>query len=117
MPVSIRFDWPVWDAVTSAAEVKQSKPAGEQRQQANDEEAKAALLSVVGDKWTRQQFILDKVPFGINRTQRILRLLASERKIERATRKPKTGTKRAVVWRRTCSGTSSDDSSGRNEPE
>ena len=120
-PVSIQFDCPLWQAVTSEPQVKQ---AGRQAQEAKAKEDKAdseAMLAKIpmSPKAIQQNKLFDQFPHGAGKAKRLIGILVQAEKI-RIREKAKPGGSRKLVFysQMECSSEcSSEGSSGMISPE
>lgn len=120
-PVSIRFDCPLWEAVTADPTVKQT---GRQAQEAKAKEDKAdseAMLAKIprSPKAIQQNKLFDQFPHGVGRAKRLIGMLVQAEKI-RIRKKAKSGGTRKLVFysQNQCSSEgSSEGNSGIISPE
>lgn len=120
-PVSIRFDWPLWNAVSTQPQVKQT---GRQAQEAKAKEDKAdsdAMLVKIpmAPKAIQQTKLFEQFPFGVPKAKRLIGALVQAGKV-RIRKRPKSGGSRKLVFysQTECSSESSSEcSSGITSPE
>ena len=106
-PVSIRFDWPLWNAVATTATVKKATQPRQDKQAEDDKKAKADILEILkSGKPTRQQKVLESSGFGNGKTLRILALMANKDKTIRRRTKTKQGKKPIVFWQSSSASSS-----------
>ncbi len=97
-PVSIRFDWPLWEAVTTAPEVKKVGRQNQEAQSKADKEAVNELFSKIPiGKPIQQNKLFEQFSYGEAKCRRLVgKLVQSE--LVAITRKRKKGGSRAMVF-------------------
>lgn len=83
-PVSIRFEWPVWEAVTTVAEVKRvGRQSGEQ-QAKEDATARLEILDAIPTlpKRIQQKKLREKFSFGVGKFDRLIGGLVQSKQVK-----------------------------------
>ncbi len=98
-PVSIKFTWPLWEAVTTAAEVKRVGRTNTEQQAKADTEAADAILAKIPEppKTIQQTRLFEQIDAGEGKCRRLLGKLVSEKKVE-IIRRRKKGKAKAMVF-------------------
>lgn len=95
-PVSIRYEYPLWEAVGCPAELKTSRPLGEASQEKNDAAGKQAILEEIPEgRHVAKRKLRDLVGMGDGRLSRLLGLLVKDGKVK-ITRRKKKGTSKSI---------------------
>jgi len=90
-PVSIRFEYPLWEAVGCPAELKTRRPPGEASKEKNDADGKQAILDAIPEgRHVAKRKLRDLVGMGDGRVSRLLGLLVKDGKVA-ITNQPKNG--------------------------
>ena len=111
-PVSIRFDWPLWNAVSTAAEVKKQGRQNQDAQAKSDKEALAAILDKVQDgKPIQQGRLFEQFEYGENKCRRLVGKLVRDGAI-RITRKRRKGSTRPLVFYEKVTPDSTNENKG-----
>jgi AAA domain len=71
-PVSIRFDWPLWSAVTTAAEVKRVGQRRDEKTALDDKEADKMLLDAIQGKALSESQLVRTTGMGPSRVSRAI---------------------------------------------
>ncbi len=100
-PVSIRFDWPIWEAVTTKAEVKRTGRTKPEEQAKEDQAAADAIFASLPEppKLLQQNKLFEQIDGGEYKCRRLMGKLVSQKKVE-IVRKRKKGNSRALVFYR-----------------
>jgi hypothetical protein len=98
-PMTIGWEYPLWIASTLEPEVKKRKPPRAETQEADDRKAKSEILELftTSSKPMRQQKLIELSTFSVNKTLRILNILAKNKTVKRLQR-TKPGTKKPIVY-------------------
>ena len=111
-PVSIRFDWPLWNAVSTAAEVKKQGRQNQEAQSKADKEALVAILAKVQEgKPIQQGRLFEQFAYGENKCRRLVGKLVSDGAIK-ITRRRKKGSKRPLVFYEKVTPDSTNENKG-----
>lgn len=109
-PVSIKFDWPLWNAVTVAAELKNARPRS--KKQDDDKDSKELLEKIpLKPKAIQRTKLKGGFDFSQDRFNRLVGKLIRAKEVKRVTKG------RAVYFQRLSSETSSETSSSIQESE
>ena len=93
-PVSIRYQYPLWEAIGCPAELKTRRPLGEASQEKNDAEGKQAILDAIPEGGhVRKRRLRDSVGMGDGRLSRLLGLLVKDGKVKIGRRRKKGSAK------------------------
>lgn len=111
-PVSVRFDWPLWQAVATAPVVKKATRQSVEKQAAEDAAAVAEMLAKIPEapKVIQQANLFERFGFGESKCRRLIGKLIAENKVV-LTRRRKKGAKRAMVFYARSSECNSESSS------
>jgi len=95
-PVSIRYEYPLWEAIGCPAELKTRRPLGEASQEKNDAEGKQEILEAIPEgRHVAKRKLRDLVGMGDGRLSRLLGLLVKDGKVK-ITRRRKKGSAKPI---------------------
>jgi len=101
-PISIKFEYPVWQAVAVGANVKKQGQPRQEKQVEDDKKSKAEILEILNKagKPVRQQRLIELSGFSVSRLLRILNIMANKDKTIRKVTKTKPGrAKKTIFWK------------------
>ncbi len=83
-PVSIRFQWPIWEAVTTAPQVKQVSRKNVERQAVEDRADMNAILNEIplSPAKIQQKELRDCFSYGVSKFDRLMRTLKQQKRVE-----------------------------------
>ena len=120
-PVSIRFDWPLWEAVTAEPQVKQTGRQAQEAKAKEDKKDSDAMLAKIpmSPKAIQQNKLFEQFPHGVPKAKRLIGMLVQAGKIRIRNRTKSGGSQKLVFYSQTdCSSEgSSECSSGIISPE
>jgi len=97
-PVSVRYEYPLWQAEDCPAKLKAVRSQGEVSQEKNDTQGKQAILDAIPDgRHITKRKLRDSVGMGDGRLCRLLGLLSKDGKV-RLTRRRKKGSAKPVEF-------------------
>ena len=108
-PVSIKFTWPLWEAVTTVAEVKRVGRQNGEQQAKEDSTARQEILDAipVEPKSIQQVKLREKFDFGVPKFARLIGGLVRDKKVKL---RRKTSGKRELVYYAKVKSDSGNDS-------
>lgn len=82
-PVSIRYEYPCWEAVAVEPELRKPKASHDDKQRQNDQEVDGAVSKLIADRWLSVAELRGKLGMGAERiTRSIIRLGAKSRRVK-----------------------------------
>jgi hypothetical protein len=82
-PVSLKYEYPVWHAVTAAPVLKRSGSSRDDKQKQQDDEADVKVLDAIKTKWGSESEIVRRSGMGPQRVGRAVHRLHSSGSIEK----------------------------------
>lgn len=89
-PVSIRYEYPLWEAVAVEPELRKPKATHDDKQRQNDQEVDDAVSKLIADRWLSVAELRGKLGMGAERITRSINRLGA---VSKRTKSKKTGKK------------------------